>query len=227
MKRIKIEISPEVAAAAPNLKIVKLQAEVTNGETTPELEAELSGLCKKIAGSYSIGQINRRPGIAATRAAYKAMGKDPNRYRPSQEQMMRRIVSGKNLYFISALVDVCNYVSVASGYSIGAFDSEKIDGETLTLGIGRNGEPYEGIGRGPLNIEGLPVYRDRTGGVGTPTSDNERTKTDLATRSLTVCINVYGEDMPAAEVAAMYADMLRRYCGATEVDVEIIKAQAD
>ena len=27
-----------------------------------------------------------------------------------------------------------------------------------------------------LNIEGLPVYRDAVGGIGTPTSDNERTK---------------------------------------------------
>lgn len=224
MKRIKIEISPEVAAAAPNLKVVKLQAEVVNGETPAELIDELNCLTREIAAGYRIEQINHRPGIAATRAAYKAMGKDPNRYRPSQEQMMRRIVSGKNLYFISALVDVCNYVSVASGYSIGAFDTEKIDGDTLTLGIGRSGEPYEGIGRGPLNIEGLPVYRDLTGGVGTPTSDNERTKTDLTTRHLTVCINIYGEDMAPAEVGAMYSDMLKRYCGATDVDMEIVAA---
>ena len=45
-----------------------------------------------------------------------------------------------------------------------------------TLGVGKAGEPYEGIGRGTINIEGLPVYRDQIGGVGTPTSDNERTK---------------------------------------------------
>ena len=32
------------------------------------------------------------------------------------------------------------------------------------------------IGRGLLNIEGLPVFRDSVGGIGTPTSDNERTK---------------------------------------------------
>ena len=224
MKRINIIVSPEVSTAAPGLKIVRLQADVVSGPTPSGLSAEMDCLASKIVSEYAIGDINKRPGIAATRAAYKAMGKDPNRYRPSQEQMMRRIVSGKNLYTISNLVDVCNYVSVVSGYSIGAFDTDKIDGDTLTLGIGREGEPYEGIGRGVLNIEGLPVYRDNTGGVGTPTSDHERTKTDETTRHLTVCINIYGEDMPAEDVAGLYADMLRRYCCAGEVEVEVIGA---
>ena len=65
------------------------------------------------------------------------------------------------------------------------------EGDTLTLGIGKAGEPYEGIGRGLINIEGLPVYRDSRGGVGTPTSDNERTKIDLNTTHLLVLINGY------------------------------------
>ena len=67
---------------------------------------------------------------------------------------------------------------LSKDYSIGGFDADKFVGDTLTLGVGRAGEPYEGIGRGLLNIEGLPVYRDAEGGVGTPTSDNERTKND-------------------------------------------------
>ena len=37
----------------------------------------------------------------------------------------------------------------------------------MTLGVGREGEPFEGIGRGELNIAHMPVYRDAVGGVGT------------------------------------------------------------
>ena len=40
--------------------------------------------------------------------------------------------------------------------------------------------------RGELNIEGMPVFRDMVGGVGTPTSDNERTKIDVGTTSILV-----------------------------------------
>ncbi|MBQ6658252.1 MAG: hypothetical protein IJM70_02885, partial [Prevotella sp.] len=42
-----------------------------------------------------------------------------------------------------------------------------------------------------VNIAGLPVYRDAQGGVGTPTSDNERTKMTLQTTHLVVLINGY------------------------------------
>lgn len=223
MKEIRVEFEPEIAAAAPALQVVRIAAEVVNGPTDPDLRRSHEELAARVAASYGLPDINHRPGIAATRAAYKALGKEPNRYRPAQEQLMRRIVNGKGLYFIDNLVDVCNYVSIASGYAVGAFDSEKIVGDVLRLGVGRAGEPYEGIGRGPINIEGMPVYRDAAGGVGSPTSDNERTKITSATRQLTVCVNIYGEEMPPAVVGELYADLLRRFCSATEISIDIFR----
>ncbi|MDE7143202.1 MAG: hypothetical protein K2N76_00220, partial [Muribaculaceae bacterium] len=108
IKEIDIEFGPEIAAAAPGLRVIRLSAEVVNGPTDPQLRQELEELAARIKQTYQIADINKRPGIAATRAVYKALGKDPNRYRPSQEQLMRRIVNDKGLYFISNLVDVCN-----------------------------------------------------------------------------------------------------------------------
>ena len=101
------------------------------------------------------------------------------------------MLQGKELYQIDTLVDLVNLASIAYGYSIGGFDADKFVGDTLTLGVGREGEPYEGIGRGMLNIAGLPVYRDAQGGVGTPNSDNERTKMTIETTHLVVLINGY------------------------------------
>ena len=46
------------------------------------------------------------PEITATRAAYKALGKDPARYRGSAEALLRRIVAGKGLPQINAVVDI-------------------------------------------------------------------------------------------------------------------------
>ena len=101
------------------------------------------------------------------------------------------MLQGKSLYQIDTLVDLINLASIRYGYSIGGFDADRFVGETLTLGIGRDGEPYEGIGRGLINIAGLPVYRDAAGGVGTPTSDHERTKITLRTTHLLVLVNGY------------------------------------
>ena len=151
-------------------------------------------------------------GIAATRRVYRACGKDPSRYRPASEALIRRQLQGKALYQIDTLVDLVNLASIAYGNSIGGFDADKMVGDTLTLGIGREGEPYEGIGRGMINIAGLPVYRDEKGGVGTPTSDNERTKITLETTHLMVLINGYdGDESHVRENAEYIQQLLRKY----------------
>ena len=94
---------------------------------------------------------------------------------------------------------------------IGGFDADKIQGDSLELGIGHAEEPFEGIGRGTLNIEGLPVYRDRAGGIGTPTSDNERTKMGLETRRILAIVNGYNGREGLAEAAGMIQELLRKY----------------
>ena len=123
------------------------------------------------------------------------------------------ISSTSPAYQIDTLVDLVNLASIAYGYSIGGFDADKFVGDTLTLGVGREGEPYEGIGRGMLNIAGLPVYRDAQGGVGTPTSDNERTKMTLQTTHLVVLINGYdGQEERVLQNARFIQELLRKYC---------------
>ena len=208
-----------VGTAAPDLQVIMIEAEVTNMPTTPQLKEELDSLAFRIAATFELPGINKRNGIAATRAAYKALGKEPNRYRPSCEAMCRRIVKGMGLYYINNLVDLINVLSIASGYSIGGFDLDKIQGDTLRLGAGKEGEPFEGIGRGELNIHNLPVYRDNAGGIGTPTSDNERTKLDLGTKRLLICINIYGEEMSPDDTIALATDLLERHAMARDIKV--------
>jgi len=89
----------------------------------------------------------------------------------------------------------------------------------LSLGAGREGEDFEAIGRGQLNIACMPVYRDEVGGVGTPTSDNERTKLSDDTRRLLMCINVYGEEMPVDDTVTLATRLLEEYCSATDIKV--------
>ena len=163
--------------------------------------------------------IKQQPAIVATRDAYRACGKDPSRYRPSGEALCRRILRGIPLYQIDTLVDLINLVSIRYGYSIGGFDADKFEGDTLTLGIGRAGEPYEGIGRGMLNIEGMPVYRDAVGGVGTPTSDNERTKLGLETTRLLTIINGYSGKGGLQEAADYMVELLKEFASAEEVEL--------
>lgn len=210
---IKVIVSDEISSVCPTFVGACLEAEVKNSEYCAPLWAEIDTLGKRLCETLTTESVKTLPGIAATRRVYKACGKDPSRYRPASEALIRRLLQGKSLYQIDTLVDLINLASIAYGYSIGGFDADRFDGDTLTLGVGRDGEPYEGIGRGMINIAGLPVYRDRTGGVGTPTSDNERTKMTLDTTHLVVLINGYdGNRERVGQNAEFIQDLLRKYC---------------
>lgn len=210
---MKVIVSEEIARVCPSFVGACLEAEVQNTPYSEPLWAEIASFGDNCRATLTTETLKDMPAIAATRQVYRACGKDPSRYRPSSEALIRRMLQGKTLYQVNTLVDIGNLASVRSGYSIGAFDASKFVGDTLTLGVGREGEPYEGIGRGMINIAGLPVYRDDAGGVGTPTSDNERTKILPGTRRLLVLINGYDGSEPAVRRTAAYVqDLLRRYC---------------
>lgn len=180
-------------------------AEVKNSATTPELWAEIERIANVLRKNYTTDTIKEQSGIAATREAYRRAGKDPSRYRPACEQLARRILQGKDLYSIDQLVDFGNLVSLFCGYSTAMLDAEKILGENITLGIGTSGEPYEGIGRGVLNIENLPVYRDEEGGFATPTSDSVRTMISADTKHILLLINGYDGNEERLTDALNYA----------------------
>ncbi len=212
-----ITVSQEIENVCPGFVGAAVEAWVTNSPYCDALWQEINQMGEKYRAELTTESLKQLSGIEATRRVYRACGKDPSRYRPASEALIRRMLQGKALYQIDTLVDLINLASIAYGYSIGGFDADKFVGDTLTLGIGREGEPYEGIGRGMLNIAGLPVYRDAQGGVCTPTSDNERTKIDIHTTHLLVLINGYdGREDQVRANADFILTLLCKYCAMTQ-----------
>lgn len=210
---MKIIVSKEIETVCPVFVGACLEATVKNSTYCQPLWDEINAMGEHFRQTLTTESLKELSGIAATRKVYRACGKDPSRYRPASEALIRRQLQSKSLYQIDTLVDLINLASIAYGYSIGGFDADKFEGDTLTLGIGREGEPYEGIGRGMINIAGLPVYRDAKGGVGTPTSDNERTKISIDTTHLVVLINGYDGNEEQVKANAEYIqELLRKYC---------------
>lgn len=211
---MKIIVSKEIEQVCPDFVGACVEAKVVNSCYNSELWKEIHTISERFRTELTTETLKDVSGIAATRRIYRACGKDPSRYRPASEALIRRILQGKKLYQIDTLVDLINLASIVYGYSIGGFDADKMVGEQLTLGIGKADEPYEGIGRGLINIEGLPVYRDEIGGVGTPTSDHERTKITAQTNHLLVLINGYDGNEDRVRANALYIqELLRKYAG--------------
>lgn len=210
---MEIIVEDKIETVCPSFVGACVEADVENSAYSEELWKLIDEQCEKFRQTLTTDTVKDISAIAATRRVYKACGKDPSRYRPSSEALIRRVLQGKQLYQIDTLVDLINLASITYGYSIGGFDAGKFSGDTLSLGVGREGEPYEGIGRGMLNIAGLPVCRDAIGGVGTPTSDNERTKMGLATRRLVALVNGYdGNEETVRATAQLIIRLVERFC---------------
>ncbi len=217
-----IIIDERIKAVCPDMKIGVIRAKVTNSDTSAELWSEIERESDVIKQQYELLEINKRPAVAQTRTLYRALGKDPNRYRVASEALCRRVIRGLGLYRIDTLVDLINLVSMKTGYAISGLDGDKLVGNILSMGVGEEGEEYHGIGRGLLNISGMPVYRDAVGGVATPTSDEERTKITIDTCTLQMNINGFGPEMPMEKAVAWSVELLQKYAHATEVETAIL-----
>lgn len=214
-----LQVSEEMKKTCPAYRGAAVYATVRNTAYSEGLWQEIDAFTEALIRTTPLSEIKNQPVIAATREAYKRCGKDPGRYRPSAEALRRRLLRGIALYQIDTLVDLINLVSLRTGHSIGGFDADKIAGTELTLGIGKADEPFEGIGRGILNIEGLPVYRDAIGGIGTPTSDHERTKMDLETTHILAIINGYNGMEGLSEAVELTQRLLMDYADGQEIQI--------
>ncbi|MFV0377536.1 MAG: B3/4 domain-containing protein [Mangrovibacterium sp.] len=208
MKNIKI--SEELADKCPDIYLSCIECNVRVENFREDLWQQVEAKCRDIVKNLELENIRYIPALAASRDAYKACGKDPARYRVSAEALLRRVVSGKGLYQINNVVDALNLVSISSGISIGGYDADKIQGN-IVMGIGRNGEPYEGLGRGELNIEGMPVFRDQLGAFGTPTSDSERTGVQPETKRFLMILVSYRGVHVLYEASQMAVQLLSSY----------------
>lgn len=219
MKRI--TISSEMKERVPEVALGCIECDVDITGNNEALWAAIESAGEAFRSAHVIADICKVPAISASRKAYKACGKDPARYRLSAEALLRRVVKSQDLYRINTVVDLVNLVSIETGISIGGYDVEKIEG-AVVFGIGEQDEPYEGLGRGVLNIAGMPVFRDTHSAFGSPTSDSPRTcVTDQTERFLMIFIAFEGEEaaIKSIEVAV---SALREFASATNFETEVV-----
>lgn len=216
-----ISISSELAGKIPGITLSCIECDVIVQKKNVLLWSEIEQKIIEISGEIKVEEISKIPAISDSRKAYKICGKDPARYRLSAEALLRRVIKRKELYQVNNVVDLLNLVSISTGFSIGGYDAFKIQGDAF-FGIGDNDEPYEGIGRGELNIEFLPVFRDETGAFGTPTSDSVRTSVSMETKRFLMIIIDYNGSSQLKVATDLAIELLGKYADATNFETNLV-----
>lgn len=213
-----VRISSEVKELVPSCKLGIIEYRAVIEKSSEELVGFFNRVTEAIEGRYVTSDIAGVPHIKPTRKAYKALGKDPHSYRSAAEQMLRRVILKKGLYFVNNAVDINNIISITSGYSIGSYDMEKIRGD-VTLMRAPEGTRYKGIGKDDYeyNVEFLPALFDSDGCFGNPSSDSQRTMIKTGKREVLFVFYAFdGEEKPLEEEMDRTEAMLKKYCSEYE-----------
>jgi DNA/RNA-binding domain of Phe-tRNA-synthetase-like protein len=223
MQRIgmRVTIDAELKVKCPLVALGCVTAQVEAPASPPALLEELRRCEQKVLQLPEPRAVLESPQITATRAGYKALGKDPARYRGSAEALLRRVIAGKGLPQINAVVDVINLVSVESRLPIGLYNLAHVEGD-IVFRAGRAGETYKGIGKYDLNLEGLPVFCDALGPHGSPTSDSERTMVTSDTKHVLGTIISFGDQEGLERWTTRMCELFAKYASGRDIRTETI-----
>lgn len=181
------------------------------------LDQEILPRIRKSIEGKEWGEI---PGVRGSRAAYKAFGRNPGRYRVSSEALLRRVRRGDELYHVNSVVDVNNLISVESGLSVGSYDLDEIHG-TVTLRKAETGEGYQGIGKDFLDMENMLVLADADGIFGSSMSDSTRAMVTEKTKHVLVVIYCFEDAADLDALLERAKEAFQAYAGAEHVEKAI------
>ncbi len=215
-----LTIDPSLKQKCPRASLGFLTARVMVRETQAALLEEMKLRETEILHLAEPRTLLESPKILATRAGYKALGKDPARYRGSAEALLRRIISGKGFPQINSVVDIINLVSVESRLPIGLYDTANVKGD-IVFRPGHAGETYKGIGKYDLNLEDLPVFADELGPHGSATSDSERTMVTVATRTIAAILVSFGGAEGLESSCQRMTALLQKYGEGQEIQFRV------
>lgn len=217
----KVVLSKDLKEKVPDYCLAVMSFEIKIEGTSDSLKDEIRKIENEVIKDLTLENLLKQPRIEAARVGYRRLGKDPSRYRLATEALLRRLIKGNGLYFINNAVDIGNILSVRTQRSVAVLDEDKIIGDIL-IRIGEE-EPYEGIGRGNINIKNIPVYCDQIGPFGTPTSDTPRTRITEQTSNVLLFITSFNGKDGLEEDVAMAKELFTHFAEVSNFSLEIVE----
>ena len=220
--RCEIGIAADLPAVYPEIRLGCIRFHAKVREPDEAFWAYMdSSVLPAVRSGIEGKEWNAIPGVRGSRAAYKAFGRNPGRYRVSSEALLRRVRRGDALYHVNSVVDVNNLLSVRSGLSVGSYDMGAVRG-AITLRKAGPGEGYTGIGKDFLDMENMLVLADRDGPFGSSMSDSTRAMVTETTEDVLAVIYCFEKGIDLAGLLAEGKDAFEKYAGASDAETWIV-----
>lgn len=139
---MKYRIDPEIFARYPEyLRGVVVLLGITQSGETEEVLSTLRKAEEYVRKTYDLKTLKENPKIRSWREAFTKFGTNPNRYPPSVENLLRRVLKGSELPYVNTPVALMNTVSLRYGLPCGGDDLKKVEGD-ICLTYAQGDEEY-------------------------------------------------------------------------------------
>ncbi|GED68592.1 tRNA-binding protein [Brevibacillus reuszeri] len=210
---MKVQLDPAVSDRLPRLSLGVLQYSGASVSDSPKmLQGRINYFVESMRLEHDLSRLADIEGIREWRAAFKQVGTDPSRYRPSSEALLRRLLQGNPFFWINTAVDVNNFFSVLHALPFGIYDQNHLVGDVICR-IGLADDRYEGLNEREVHMEGKLLLADETGAFGSPIVDSKRTcVTDQSRDLLQViffheAVEAHKKDEILGSVARMFTEI--------------------
>ena len=227
---MEFSVALDVFEQYPDLAIgVIIATGIENTAANPEIAECLRRAEEQVRTTLDAENSREHPHIAALQAVHRSFGSNPNKFPPSAQALVKRVLKGGALPSINPLVDIYNIISLRYIVCAGAEDIDACEGD-IRLAFAEGTESFLPLGE---NIEDPPtkgelVYKEDKGVICRQLNwrEGDRTKITDSTKQAVVVIEGFApfsqEDLRKA--TDELAGMLLQFCHA-ETRQEILTGE--
>ncbi|MBT3292969.1 hypothetical protein HN512_00765 [Candidatus Peregrinibacteria bacterium] len=220
-------INPKVFENFPDLSVgVIIATDIDNSCKSPEIEEMLRNEEESITKRLDIDSYRDNPKLSALQEVHRSFGNNPNKFPPSIQGLVKRILKGGSLPIINPIVDLYNIISLRHLVCAGAEDFDTCSGD-IQLDYANGTESFIPLGE---NVEDPPkegelVYKDDIGVICRKLNwrEGDRTKITDGTKNALIVLEGFSpfakEDLEQA--LNELSEYLIKYCNA-ETSIKIL-----
>ncbi len=217
---MKLSVSKELLIKYPALRIGYVVANNINngGELSSELIVEGEELSHIIQSDFpEVNLLSDHPFIQLWRDIYRENGSKPNKYTPTVEALLRRIIKGAGLPIINKAVNTYLTAELKTYLPIGGYDLDKLDGD-INLRYSHTEEIFYGInGSKEETYKGEIVYADKADVLTRRWNYRDCFKTQITATSKNIILFVEAPDwkidtQSLKRAIEITAEKIKQYC---------------
>lgn len=219
-------ISPTVLARHRDLCIGVIIATNMNNAPSDATATLLREMEKSARVVHNIETFKEHPNLKALQAVHQSFGNNPNKFPPSAQALLKRVLKGGELPFINPLVDLYNVISLKYVVCVGAEDTDLCTGDVwLTEADGT--EHFLPLGETTEDppMKGELVYKDDAGVICRKLNWREGSRTKITHETKNAIIVVEGfppmTKEKLQEILIELQGMIQKYCTA-ETRMEVL-----